>query len=93
MSTPTTRMAIMAILEANPDGLTARQISEKLGRSESNVIKSIELDERAYIDRWTESPNKPQWIAVWCLQPPLVNAPKPTMSPRKYRQALEVAHV
>lgn len=93
MSAPTTRLAIRAILEAHPDGLTARQIGEKLGRSESNVIKSVELDERAYIDRWTESPNKPQWIAVWCLQPPLVNAPKPTVSPRAYRESRESAHV
>lgn len=93
MSTPTIRTAIREVMKDHPDGLTAQEIAFLIGRNESSVIHSLRGDDLMYVDRWTESKKEPQWIAVWCFHPPFVDPPKPSMTPRQYRESLELSRV
>lgn len=69
---------IRALLRANPDGLTARQIRDALAIPKVATVRgALETMPDVYVDRWTD-PVRGQWQAVWCAVVPPSNCPYPT---------------
>jgi predicted transcriptional regulator len=64
-----------ALLSA-PDGLTAREIADKLGVDRGTVASAIKYIYGVYIDRWSP-PNRGQHSAIYvCIEVP-ENTPRP----------------
>jgi hypothetical protein len=69
---------IRALLRANPDGLTLKQIVDEFPqRTLVNVRRSLKALPDAYIDRWESAPRK-AYKAVWCVVIPPEDCPHPT---------------
>jgi hypothetical protein len=69
---------IRALLQANPDGLTIKQIMAAFpDRTLDNVRKSLKRLPDAYIDRW-ESASRKAYKSVWCVVIPPEDCPHPT---------------
>lgn len=84
---------IRELLTEFPDGLTIPEITEITQIGGPHVSSAIRRDERIYIDRWTTSHHSHQWVAVWCLSPLPVHAPKPAIKPGQYLRAMGDARV
>jgi predicted transcriptional regulator len=68
---------IRAALLSAPDGLTAREIADKLGVDRNTVSYAIKHIYGVYIDRWTV-PKRGQFAAVYMCVPVPPHAPHPT---------------
>jgi len=67
-----------ALLRANPDGLTMKQLIAAFpDRTESNIRRTIKGLPDSYIDRW-ESASRKSYKAVWCVVIPPEDCPHPT---------------
>ena len=70
--------AIRAVLKANPDGLTATQISKLTNDHRGNVSRKLKTMPDAYIDRWTNAARQPKKFApVYMTVDVPENAPMP----------------
>ena len=68
---------VRALLRANPDGLTMKQLIAAFpDRTESNIRRTIKGLPDAYIDRWESAPRK-AYKAVWCVVIPPEDCPHP----------------
>jgi DNA-binding transcriptional ArsR family regulator len=56
---------IRDVLDQTPDGMTARQLAERLKVQQSSVTHSIKLMPDTYIDRWARTGRR--YAAVHCL--------------------------
>ena len=70
---------VRAVLRANPDGLTIKEINERLGASDRWSLRdTLQRMPDAYIDRWTKEPaTRGRYAAVWCVVVPPPNCPPP----------------
>lgn len=77
--------AIRALLKQAPDGLTATQIAEQIGRLRGTVYAALQQRMGdAYIDRWSpvtssRTGGRPcGFEAIWCLADVPAHCPHPT---------------
>ena len=77
-----TATKMRAVLRANPDGKTTRELALSLGlKSHEDAQKTVVRMPDAYIDRWTEfkdSKGRKFYTPVWCVVVPPENCPKPS---------------
>jgi hypothetical protein len=71
-----TEKQIRALLRANPDGLTTKQINDVLERTETNLRRVLRDMPDTYIDRWEPRERKAH-AAVWCVVVPPEDCPRP----------------
>lgn len=85
---PTMQIAIRSELMNNPDGLTRRELSERLGSTIRNIQKVSYRMSDVYIDRWTLNSCGSSWVPVLCLSPNkrTSDAPRPEISTTDYRR-------
>lgn len=69
---------IRALLRANTDGMTAKEIADQLGAREDVVRSSLGAMPDTYIDRW-DGPFRGQYVAVYCV----VEVPEDCPHPEK----------
>lgn len=67
---------LRALLRANPDGLTAKQLENAINQPADTISQSLKTMPDAYVDRW-QGPYRGQYAAVWCVVVPPPNCPKP----------------
>ena len=67
---------VRALLRADPDGLTIKQINNVLHRSDTNMRRVLRGMPDTYIDRWEIRPRKTP-AAVWCVVVPPEDCPRP----------------
>lgn len=69
---------IRILLRNNPNGMTTREVADKLGIDQSNVIGVLHSMPDTYISRWDPPATRGPWQSVWqCVTPP-PHAPRPT---------------
>jgi hypothetical protein len=71
-----TAKQVRALLRANPDGMTVRQINDVLHRTDSNLRRVLQDMPDTYIDRWELRARKTP-AAVWCVVVPPEDCPRP----------------
>jgi len=75
---------VRVLLRKHDDGLSLSEIGKHLNYAYgANLSACLRNMPDAYIDRWV--PLRSTWVAVWCLQDPLPDAPKPTIRPSQWR--------
>jgi hypothetical protein len=75
---------IERLLNAHPDGLTTRQMSEALGITKEQARSAMKGMPHVYIDRWVAVPaagRMIQWAAVYMLADLPEDMPKPNWTP------------
>jgi predicted Zn-ribbon and HTH transcriptional regulator len=81
---------IRQLLRQYQDGLTAKEISERLEKRHDTIYAALQNMPDTYIDRWLEAQQQLPPQAVWCAVVPPENCPKPrpnepTKRPTKLR--------
>ncbi len=66
---------IRALLRANSDGLTSRELRACTGQSASSVHSTLRFMPDVYIDRWVKYSRG--YAAVWCVVVPPADCPRP----------------
>ena len=74
--------AVRKLLKQHPFGVSTKDIGTTLGIRQNTIYKVLAKMHDCYIDRWA-TPNRGQYIAVWCIADIPENCPYPT--PRKDR--------
>jgi hypothetical protein len=65
------------LLHQYPDGLTAKEISERLEKKHDTIYAALQNMPDTYIDRWLEAQQQLPPQAVWCAVVPPEDCPKP----------------
>jgi hypothetical protein len=68
---------IRQLLHQYQDGLTAKDISERLEMKHDTIYAALQNMPDTYIDRWLEAQQQLPPQAVWCAVIPPENCPKP----------------
>ena len=68
---------IRQLLHQYQDGLTAKEISERLEKRHDTIYAALQNMPDTYIDRWLEAQQQLPPQAVWCAVIPPENCPKP----------------
>lgn len=70
--------AVRALLRANPDGLTVKQLKQALPElaKHKTAIQALKGMPDTYVDRWVDA-RRGQWQAVWCVVVPPEDCPRP----------------
>jgi predicted Zn-ribbon and HTH transcriptional regulator len=68
---------IRQLLHQYQDGLTAKEISERLEKRHDTIYAALQNMPDTYIDRWLEAQQQLPPQAVWCAVVPPENCPKP----------------
>ena len=74
---------IRQLLHQYQDGLTAKEISERLEKRHDTIYAALQNMPDTYIDRWLEAQQQLPPQAVWCAVVPPEDCPKP--SPKNVR--------
>jgi len=73
---------IRQLLHQYQDGLTTKEISERLEKKHDTIYAALQNMPDTYIDRWTEAKQGQPSQAVWCAVVPPEDCPKPTLKPK-----------
>ena len=68
---------IRQLLHQYQDGLTAKEISERLEKRHDTIYAALQNMPDTYIDRWLEAKQQLPPQAVWCAVIPPEDCPKP----------------
>jgi hypothetical protein len=68
---------IRQLLHQYQDGLTAKEISERLEKKHDTIYAALQNMPDTYIDRWLEAQQQLPPQAVWCAVVPPEDCPKP----------------
>jgi hypothetical protein len=68
---------IRQLLHQYQDGLTAKDISERLEKKHGTIYAALQNMPDTYIDRWLEAEQQLPPQAVWCAVVPPEDCPKP----------------
>jgi predicted Zn-ribbon and HTH transcriptional regulator len=68
---------IRQLLHQYQDGLTAKEISERLEKRHDTIYAALQNMPDTYIDRWLEAQQQLPPQAVWCAVIPPEDCPKP----------------
>jgi predicted Zn-ribbon and HTH transcriptional regulator len=68
---------IRQLLRQYQDGLTAKEISERLEKRHDTIYAALQNMPDTYIDRWLKAEQQLPPQAVWCAVVPPENCPKP----------------
>jgi len=68
---------IRQLLHQYHDGLTAKEISERLEKKHDTIYAALQNMPDTYIDRWLEAQQQLPPQAVWCAVIPPEDCPKP----------------
>ena len=68
---------IRQLLHQYHDGLTAKEISERLEKRHDTIYAALQNMPDTYIDRWLEAQQQLPPQAVWCAVIPPEDCPKP----------------
>ena len=68
---------IRQLLHQYQDGLTTKEISERLEKKHDTIYAALQNMPDTYIDRWLEAQQQLPPQAVWCAVIPPENCPKP----------------
>jgi len=68
---------IRQLLRQYQDGLTAKEISERLEKKHDTIYAALQNMPDTYIDRWLEAQQQLPPQAVWCAVVPPEDCPKP----------------
>ena len=68
---------IRQLLRQYQDGLTAKEISERLEKRHDTIYAALQNMPDTYIDRWLEAQQQLPPQAVWCAVVPPEDCPKP----------------
>jgi predicted Zn-ribbon and HTH transcriptional regulator len=80
---------IRQLLHQYQDGLTAKEISERLEKRHDTIYHALKAMPDSYIDRWTEAQHQAPAEAVWCVIVPPENCPKPNAKHAKLRRLVK----
>ena len=70
---------IRRLLRQYPDGLTAKEIAERLEKRHDTIYAALQNMPDTYIDRWLKAAYQSPPQAVWCAVVPPENCPKPRL--------------
>ena len=70
-------LKIRQLLRQYQDGLTAKEISEKLEKKHDTIYAALQNMPDTYIDRWLKAEQQLPPQAVWCAVVPPEDCPKP----------------
>ena len=68
---------IRQLLHQYQDGLTAKEIAERLEKKHDTIYAALQNMPDTYIDRWLEAKQQLPPQAVWCAIIPPEDCPKP----------------
>jgi len=68
---------IRQLLHQYQDGLTTKEISERLEKKHDTIYAALQNMPDTYIDRWLEAEQQLPPQAVWCAVVPPEDCPKP----------------
>jgi hypothetical protein len=68
---------IRQLLRQYQDGLTTKEISERLEKKHDTIYAALQNMPDTYIDRWLEAQQQLPPQAVWCAVIPPEDCPKP----------------
>jgi len=68
---------IRQLLHQYQDGLTTKEISERLEKRHDTIYAALQNMPDTYIDRWLEAKQQLPPQAVWCAVVPPEDCPKP----------------
>ena len=68
---------IRQLLHQYQDGLTTKEISERLEKRHDTIYAALQNMPDTYIDRWLEAQQQLPPQAVWCAVVPPEDCPKP----------------
>jgi hypothetical protein len=68
---------IRQLLHLYQDGLTAKEISERLEKRHDTIYAALQNMPDTYIDRWLKAEKQLPPQAVWCAVVPPEDCPKP----------------
>jgi predicted Zn-ribbon and HTH transcriptional regulator len=68
---------IRQLLHQYEDGLTTKEISERLEKKHDTIYAALQNMPDTYIDRWLEAQQQLPPQAVWCAVVPPEDCPKP----------------
>jgi len=68
---------IRQLLRQYQDGLTAKEISERLEKRHDTIYAALQNMPDTYIDRWLKAEQQLPPQAVWCAVVPPEDCPKP----------------
>ena len=68
---------IRQLLHQYQDGLTAKEIAERLEKKHDTIYAALQNMPDTYIDRWLEAQQQLPPQAVWCAVVPPEDCPKP----------------
>jgi hypothetical protein len=77
MGIKSTHPEVRRILREHPDGLTTKELAEKMGRELKHLHVTLRAMPDAYIDRWVQLKPQAQWSAVWCVVDVPQDCPRP----------------
>ena len=76
-----TAKRIRAVLRANDEGLTPRELAPEIGmKDHRDILYAVRRMPDAYIDRWVvykDPMGRTLYTPVWCVVVPPENCPKP----------------